>query len=309
MGKIARIARDSIAAAVTLMSLASVIQAQNRTEVAINDTGVMPENLTSSRDGTVYFGSTAKGTIYRAPPGAARAEPWILASTTGLTNVLGVLADDKSNTLWVCQNATGGRGGAPVVGQTALRSFDLRSGAAKGTYPFPPNAGICNDIAVSADGSAYVSESFRGRIHRLRPGATELEVWVTDQQLDGIDGLTLLSDGAVYANNFTSGKLYRIPVNADGSAGAVVPIELSLPLGRPDGLRTAGPRTLIQAEGQGRLTELTINGNRAEVRVVQDSLPGATGVTIVGDSALVLVSRVKAVVVPYRRSPEVLEKK
>ena len=107
----------------------------------------------------------AKGTIYRAAPGAAQAEPWILASATGLTNVLGVLADDKSNTLWVCQNATGGRGGAPVAGQTALRSFDLKSGAAKGTYPFPPNSRICNDIAVSADGTAYASESFR------RPGS------------------------------------------------------------------------------------------------------------------------------------------
>ena len=85
----------------------------------------------------MYFGSTAKGTIYRAAPGAAQAEPWIQASAAGLTNVLGVLADDKTNTLWVCQNNTGGRGGAPVVGQTALRSFDLKSGAAKGTYPVP----------------------------------------------------------------------------------------------------------------------------------------------------------------------------
>jgi streptogramin lyase len=294
--------RDSFVAMVMFASFASVVQAQNRTELTINDTAVSPENLTSSKDGTVYFGSTAKGTIYRAVPGAARAEPWILASATGLTNVLGVLADDKTNTLWVCQNATGGRGGAPVVGQTALRSFDLKSGAPKGLYPFPPNAGICNDIAVSADGTAYVSESFRGRIHRLRPGATALEVWVTDQQLDVIDGLALLADGAVYANNFASGKLYRVPVKDDGSAGAVVPIETSIPLGRPDGLRTAGPRTLIQAEGQGRFTELTITGNRAEVRVVQDSLPGASGVTLVGDSAFVLISRLKAVVVPYHRS-------
>jgi sugar lactone lactonase YvrE len=215
--------------------------------------------------------------------------------------VLGVLADDKSNTLWVCQNQTGGRNGVPVAGQTALRSFDLRSSAAKGTYPLPPNPGICNDIAVAADGAVYVSESFRGRIHRLRPGATQLEVWVTDQQLDVIDGLAFLADGSLYANNFTSGKFYRVPLNADGSAGAVVPIETSLPFVRPDGLRTAGPRTLIQAEGQGRVTELTINGNRAEVRVVRDSLPAATGVTIVGDDALVLVSRLKAIVVPYRR--------
>lgn len=304
MGITSRIVRYVLVAVITLTSFASVVHAQHRTEVTINDTLVMPENLTSSQDGAVYFGSTAKGTIYRAAPGAARAEPWILALATGLTNVLGVLADDRTNTLWVCQNATGGRGGAPLVGQTALRSFDLKSGAPKGTYPFPPNAGICNDIAVSATGTAYVSESFRGRIHRLRPGASELEVWVTDQQLDVIDGLALLADGAVYANNFTSGKLYRVPVNADGSAGAVVPIETSMPFVRPDGLRTAGPRTLIQAEGQGRVTELTINGNRAEVRVLQDNLPGATGVTLVGDSAFVLFSRLKAAVVPYRTRPD-----
>src|SRR5437588_11869816 len=170
--------RALIIAVVTLASFASLVQAQSRIEITTSDTAVRPENLTSSKDGTVYFGSTAKGTIYRATPGAARAEPWILASATGLTNVLGVLADDRTNTLWVCQNATGGRGGAPVVGQPALRSFDLTSRAPKGTYPFPPNAGICNDIAVAADGTAYVSESFRGRIHRLRPGATQLEVWV-----------------------------------------------------------------------------------------------------------------------------------
>src|SRR3954471_16829259 len=128
-----------LAGAIALTFVASVAEAQNRAELTIADTAVMPENLTSSQDGSVYFGSTAKGTIYRAAPGAAQAEPWILASATGLTNVLGVLADDKTNTLWVCQNATGGRGGAPVAGTTALRSFDLKSGAAKGTYPFPPN--------------------------------------------------------------------------------------------------------------------------------------------------------------------------
>ena len=73
-----------------------------------------------------------------------------------------------------------------------------------------------------------------------------------------------------------------------------------MPLGRPDGLRTAGPRTLIQAERAGTCHRADDHGNRAEVRVVQDSLPGATGVTLVGDSALVLVGRLKAVAVPYR---------
>ena len=118
----------------------------------------------------------ARSTAPRRAP--SQAEPWIQASTAGLTNVLGVLADDKTNTLWVCQNNTGGRGGAPVVGQTALRSFDLKSGAAKGTYPIPSNGGVCNDMAVAADGTVYATESFGNRVHRLRPGATELDVWV-----------------------------------------------------------------------------------------------------------------------------------
>ena len=296
-----RIAGSLIAAVVTLTSFAPLARGQSRTQVTISDTGVAAENLTSSRDGSVYFGSMAKGTIYRAAPGAAQAEPWILASTAGLTRVLGVLADDKTNTLWVCQNSTGGRDGTPVAGQTALRSFDLTSGAAKGTYPFPSNSGVCNDIALSADGTAYASESFRGRVHRLKPGATTLEVWASDEQLNVIDGLALLADGSVYANDFSSGRLFRIPVNADGSAGAIVPIETSIPFTRPDGLRSVGPQTLIQAEGQVRVIELTINGNRADVRVLQDELTGgATGVTLVGSSVLVLVNRVKAVVVPYR---------
>src|SRR4029453_2604970 len=87
------------------------------------------------------------------------------------------LADDKTSTLWVCQNNTGGRGGAPVVGQTALRSFDLKTGAAKSTYPFPSNGGVCNDMAVASNGTVYVTESFGNRVHRLRPGAAALDVW------------------------------------------------------------------------------------------------------------------------------------
>jgi sugar lactone lactonase YvrE len=285
---------------VAALSLSAFAEAQGRAEVTIDDTGTQAENLTSSQDGSIYFGSTAKGTIYRAAPGAPQAEPWIHAATAGLTNVLGVLADDNSNTLWVCQNNTGGRGGAPVVGQTALRSFDLKSGAAKGTYPLPTNGGVCNDMAVAADGTVYVTESFNNRIHRLKPAASALDVWITDPKLAAVDGVALLADGAVYVNTFVSGELFRIPVNADGSAGPLVKIETSIPLSRPDGLRTVGPQTLLQAEGQGRVAEVTIKGDRAEVRVLQEELKGATGVTMVGDTVFVLVERARAVAVPYR---------
>lgn len=297
-----RIIHQLLATIVACAFLAPGAHAQDRAELTISEAGAQPENLTSTGDGTVYFGSMSTGTIYRAAPGASQAEPWILASEHDLTRVLGVLADDETNTLWVCQNASGGRDGAPATDQNALRAFELETGAAKGTYPFPPESGVCNDIAVAADGTAYVSESFRGRVHRLRPGATELEVWASSEDFLVIDGLAVLADGSVYVNDFSNGGLFRIPVNADGSAGTIVPIQTSMPLGQPDGLRAVGPRTLLQAEQQGRLSELTIVGDRAEVRVVQEGLPRAAGVTLVGDTALVLVDLTRAVAVPYRAS-------
>ncbi len=274
---------------------------QTHAEITINDTGTIPENLTSSQDGTVFFGSTAKGTIYRAVPGAAQAEAWIQASSNGLNNVLGVLADDKSNTLWVVSNVRRGRG-APSTGQMALRSFDLKTGAARGTYP-AEGGGTLNDIAIAPDGSIYVSETFGGRILRLKQGATALDVWVTDPQLRGVDGLSFLADGALYVNNFFSGALSRIPVNADGTAGTIVPIETSLKFSRPDGLRTSTSNTLLQVEGQGRLTEITIEGNRSQVRVIREGLTRATGVTQIGAIACVLVEQLKAVAVSMVESP------
>jgi streptogramin lyase len=197
--------------------------------------------------------------------------------------------------LWVCANAVGGRG-APATGQTALRSFDLSSGAPKGTYPFP-NGGLCNDIAVAPDGTAYASDTIGGRVLRLEPGASSLDVFAADAQLGGIDGLALLADGNIYANSYFSGKLLRVPVTSNGTAGPVVEIETSVPFRRPDGLRSTASNTLLQAEGQGRLTEITIAGNRGDVRVIQDGLDGATAVTQVGSRTFVLIHRAKAVVV------------
>jgi sugar lactone lactonase YvrE len=271
--------------------------AQGRPDIEINDTMVSPESITSTRDGTVFFGSTTKGTIYRAPPGAARAEAWILPGTTGLMNTLGVLADERSNTLWVCSSATGGRG-APVVGETTLRSYDLRTAASKGVYPFP-GGGLCNDIAIGSDGTAYASDTTGGRILRLKPGGSALDVWVSDPLLAVVDGITLLADGSLYANTFTTGRLIRVPVKSDGAAGPPIQLETSRPLTRPDGLRSIGGNRMLQAEGGGRVAEITVTGDRADVRVLKEELVGATAVTLVGDTAYVLVGRLKAVAVPY----------
>ena len=266
-------------------------------EITISEIGASPENLSSTKDGTVYFGSTSKGTIYRALPNQSKAESWIKGSEAGLSNVLGVFADEKSNTLWVCTNMPFGRNAtSQPSGQTSLRSFNLKTGAPKGNYP-TPGGGLFNDIAISKDGTVYISDTTDARILRLKPGSQSLEVWVSDAQLKGIDGITFLADGALYFNNYFNGNLSRIRLAADGTAGPIMNLETSLKFTRPDGLRTTGGMSMYQVEGTGRLTQITINGDKANATVLGEGFTQATGVTPRSKDILVLIERTKAVVV------------
>src|SRR6185312_11413812 len=92
---------------------------------------IFPESLTSSSDGSVIIGSIGQKQIYRAKPSSATAEVWIPAGTDGLNSILGVFADNKSNTLYACSNQLGPPtdGKAPL--NATLYAFDLKSGKTK----------------------------------------------------------------------------------------------------------------------------------------------------------------------------------
>jgi sugar lactone lactonase YvrE len=266
------------------------LQAQDRATITFADGRIFPESLTSAKDGSIYFGSLGTDAVYRAAPKSSVAQVWIKPKTAGLSTVLGVLADDKAGVLWVCASASGGRNGAPVVGETALKAFALKDASLKASYPFP-NGGLCNDIAVARDGTVYATDTVQGRILRLKKGASALDVWASDpMQLATADGIALLADGAVYVNSVGQGTLMRIAVKGDGSADAIVKLEPSRPLMGPDGMRSVGSKTLLLVEG-GRLDEVTIDGTKAAVKVLKEGMNGPTAVTLVGNRAYVSEAR------------------
>jgi hypothetical protein len=282
---------------------ACALQAADRPEITFADGRIFPESLTSTRDGTIYFGSLGQDSVYRAAPNASTAETWIRPKSNGLQTVLGVLADEGAGTLWVCASTTGGRDGAPVVGETALKAFSLKDASFRASYAFP-GGGLCNDMAVAKDGTVYVTDTTGARVLRLKKGASALDVWVADPaMLNTADGIAVLADGAVYVNSVGQGFLVRVPVNTDGSAGRITKLETTRPLMHPDGMRSVGPKTLLLVEGDGRLDEVTINGSTAEVRVLRDGLVGPTAVTYAGGMAYVSEARLN-----YRSDPSLKDK-
>jgi sugar lactone lactonase YvrE len=292
-------------------ALAVALHAADRPTVTFADGKIFPESLTSTPDGTLYFGSLGQDAVYKAGPNESQAKVWIKPKTAGLQQVLGVFADQRAGVLWVCASATGGRNGQPAVGETALKAFTLKDGSLKASYPFPGN-GLCNDIAVATDGTVYATDTTQGRILRLKKGATALDVWASDAMtLATADGIALLADGAVYVNSVGQSTLMRIPVKADGSAGAIVKLEPSRMLQGPDGMRSVGRNVLLLVEG-GRLDEVTINGTKADVKVLKEGMTGVTAVTVAGGMAYISEARLnernsqqepapfKAIGVPYK---------
>lgn len=270
----------------------AVTPALGATDITLNVPMAFPESLTSTANGTVYIGSLNQGAVYRALPGKATAEPFISKQAGNFGLVLGVLADAPTDTLWVCDDN----------GDHAyLKTFSLKAGSPKKSYEFP-GGGFCNDIALH-DRDAYVTDTKGGRILKLAAGSDALTVWYTDDKSDpSLDGITWQGN-AVYTNTYNGNHLIRVAVNPDGSAGQGTNLTTSMDIYQPDGMRLSGAGKILLVEGRGkdgngRLDEVTVNGDAATIRVIKDHFMLPTAVTTVGNIAYVLEAKLN-----YQRDP------
>ena len=241
---------------------------------------LFPEGVTVTRAGTFYIGSMEEGLILKSDPGMKEAGPFIEAGANGLVSVLGLYADDSRGILWAC-SCDAGNGKLTGTAPAGVKAFDLHTGAARGSYDFP-GGGFANDLTIDPEGNLYVTDSWTPRILRLPTGGSVLEEWINDAQLGveqwSLNGIDYDKDsGVIYTVNQLKGKLFRIAVESDGSAGRVTVINTSQELRRPDGLKVIDSDTLATTEGgAGGVAVMVIKGDTAEVTRVSEGLDGVT---------------------------------
>jgi sugar lactone lactonase YvrE len=274
-----------LVALVTCISFAQVAFAQG---ILIADSKSQPESLTMAPGGVLIVGSASSPFVYKVRPGSSTAEKFIDASAEGPgTFFLGMLADASTNTLWTCQ-LTPVPNTKPEQRHTALRSFDLTTGTPKIRWNLPGDNNVCNDFTIGPDKALYITDTIPGRIFRLPAGASTAELYLDHATLRGVDGITFL-DGTLYVNNVIFNKLYRIPVDAAGKPGAPVDIWTDQPIKGPDGMRAANGKLILAENANGKISALTVNGDKATVTVVKDGLNTPTGVEPVGDTIWIAV--------------------
>jgi hypothetical protein len=175
-------------------------------EILIVDAKSQPESLTVAPGGILFVGSASTPFVYKVAPGSATAEKFVDASAEGPgTFFFGMLADASTNTLWTCQ-LTPVPGSKPPQRHTALRGFDLSTGAQKLRWNLPGDSSVCNDSSVGPDKALYITDTINSKIYKLPAGGSNAELFLEDRALYGIDGITFL-DGTLYVNNVFSNNL------------------------------------------------------------------------------------------------------
>jgi hypothetical protein len=266
-----------------LSMVAGLASALPAAEILIGDAKSSPESLTVAPGGALIVGSASSPFVYRVRSGSTTAEKFIDVGTEPPgTSFLGMLADASTNTLWTCQ-LTPVPGVTPPQRHSALRGFDLETGAPKLRWNLPGDSNICNDFAIGPDKALYISDTSNSKIYRLPPGASSAQLFLEHRALYGIDGITFLN-GTLYVNNVFSNNLYRIPIDAAGKAGEPVDIWMDQPIKGPDGMRAANGKLIVAENANGRISVITVHGDKASVTVIKDGLNTPTGVEPAGDT-------------------------
>jgi hypothetical protein len=252
-------------------------------EILIGDAKSQPESMTVAPGGVLIVGSASTPFVYKVSAGSTVAEKFIDVSAEPQgTFFFGMLADTANKMLWTCQ-LTPVPDTKPAQRHTALRGFDLSTGAPKVRWNLPGDNTTCNDFAIGPDKALYITDTSVGRIYKLPAGATTAELFLEHRTLQGVDGITFL-DGVMYFNNVFFSKLYRVPVDASGKPGQPVDIWMDQPVKGPDGMRAANGKIFVAENGSGKISSLTIDGDKAHVTVLKDGLKTPTGVEPAGST-------------------------
>lgn len=156
--------RSTAVAATLLITLltpvlpASATTAQVSTAYELPGDRVYPEGVAvDPRTGDLYAGSYTDGTVFKMTPGHRVAKVFLPAGADGRDTANG-LKVDRAGRLWVTDSTTG------------VSVYDTRSRRLLATFVVPgKDATFVNDLTITPDGSAYLTDSVRSVVYRVTP--------------------------------------------------------------------------------------------------------------------------------------------
>ena len=232
-------------AVVTALAAAAEPVVRSDTAFTLGDPDFVPEGIAHDpTDDAFYVGSLHGRGVVRVHRDGRRET--FAAGADGLGQVLGLRVDAPRRRLWLAslvQDSTAPRFREGIGGWAFLHAYDLRTGRPAGRWAVPDSSGphLLNDIAVTADGDVYVTDSEGDALWRLRAGGARLErVHGGARGFAYPNGLALTPDGArLHVAHFEGLSVVELR-GPDAGRLTLLPAPAGVPTGAIDGMYRCG---------------------------------------------------------------------
>lgn len=227
-----------------------------------------PENITIEPDGSADLTFAGIAQVARV---STTGQVSVIANLPAGGGVSGIVRA-PDGTLYV--NYQGGA-------ETGVWQID-RSGKAR-LFAALPAGGSLNGLAISAD-VLYATDSSAGQVWRIPLDGSGAVLWAQGGALAktsayGANGIKADRSG-VWVSNTDAGKLLRIPVNRDGSAG---PVQVKATgLAGIDDFALDGPTVLAALDASSVVVRVRPDGSHSVVLTGDDGLSNPTSVAVRG---------------------------
>jgi sugar lactone lactonase YvrE len=252
-------------------------------------------------DGTFFVGSTWRRKIV-AVDSQGRSRDFTSEAQDGLWGVVGLRVDPARRLLWAATSHAGA--GMPMMnepagelGHAGLFAWRIPDGRLVSRFLLAASDGghFLNDVVVTPDGAAYVTDSQGRSVFVARPEADSLEVFARLDSVAFPNGIDLSADGArLYVA--VEGGLRRIEL----ATGEVAPVTLAggIVVAGIDGLYAhRGGLIAVQPWEEGRAVEryvLDPSGSRVvascPVLAAHETLLQPTTGAVVGDDLFLVAN-------------------
>ena len=261
-----RACRDQPACAEALAAVASAGKPQARSAVAFTfrGPGLVPEGLAYEPGARAFFVSSVRERRVLRVDSSGTAHPFA-DRTSGLWSAFGLGVDPGRRRLWVATSALDETPGLAdgEVGRAALVAFDLASAKVVARHELPRDrAHVVGDLAVTADGQVYATDSVSPAVYRVA-GAAGLETIAAGEPLVSPQGVAVAADGKrLFVSDYAKG-VFAIDLATRRVRLLEPPADAAM-LGI-DGLYVESATTLLAVQNgtqPARLLRLRLDGDR-----------------------------------------------
>lgn len=260
-----------------------------------------PESLAQdNKSGKMFSGSFSNGDIVQFTHG--KATVFVPGSRDDIHSVVGIAIDSVKRRLWLCNSEAGAssKSTPETVGKAFVHVYNVDSGQLLKKIPLSGDGGhFCNDIALSRDGSAYITDSFSPIIWKISTNLVP-QAWLVSDQFKGegfnLNGIQLSPDEKyLLVNKTNTGKVFRVDVQNK----SVLDVRLDRPIEGGDGMQLVSSHVLLMVEGFGAkepgIARLVFNTDytaaKIEDKVISPAFETPTAVRQIGEMVYVVNSR------------------